>query len=89
MSDIVNMSNGTSSAQSVIFESLALNSDVKVSPNEPLINHVFNRSAKKLLANDLALHELYKNVFNQVNIVDYAYGMTYDAGDLVWYVHNG
>lgn len=89
MSNVVNMSSGNSSSQAMTLESIALHTDVGVSPNEPLVNHVLNRSAKKLLENDIELHKLYRAVFNQVNIVDYAHGMTYNAGDLVWHVFNG
>ena len=83
--DSVNARDYSSSQADIAkLNSLQLYTSVEVSPNELMLNHVFNRSAKKLLENDLALHELYKVVFNQLNIVDYASGMTYSPGDLVW-----
>ena len=66
----------------------ALHTDVLVGPNEPMINHVMNRNAKKLLENDLALYELYKKIFSGIGIKDYAPSATYNNGDFVWFVEN-
>lgn len=52
-------------------------------------NYVFNRNAKKLLENDLALYELYKKVFSQANIKEYSPSATYYAGDFVWFSEDG
>ena len=53
-----------------------------------MVNAVFNRNAKTLLSNDLALYELYKRVFANVNISDYNPSATYSIGDFVWFKYN-
>ena len=63
-----------------------LNANVYVAQNELLLNHVFNRNAKKLLSNDLKLYELYKKVFNQLLIKDYSANATYQNGDFIWFL---
>lgn len=65
-----------------------LNTDVVIGPNEPMINHVFNRNAKKLLENDLALYDLYRKIFSQVGIKDYMPSATYNNGDFIWFIEN-
>lgn len=69
--------------------SIALNTDVFVAQNEPIISHVINRNAKKLLENDLMLYELYKKVFGQLLVSDYSPSAVYQNGDFVWLVENG
>lgn len=68
---------------------LSICTDVSIAQNEPLIEHIFNRNACKLLNNDLALQELYKRVFSQLNISSYSSSAQYSVGDLVWYSKDG
>lgn len=97
MSDIVKIfgsaasasSYTTSAAEASKLSALSLHTDIQVSQNELASSNVLNVPAKKLLENDIALYELYKVVFNQLNISDYAAGIAYSAGDLVWHVHDG
>lgn len=57
----------------------------RIAQNEPMVNHVFNRGVLKLLNNDLEIQKLYKQVFGQLNIVDYSPNNVYNGDDLVWY----
>lgn len=67
-------------------QSISAYTMVNVAQNEPLINQTMNRSLIELWENDnVALYELNKAIFNQLNIVEYTKGMSYSVGDLVWY----
>ena len=67
---------------------LSIWTDVSIAQNEPMINQVFNRNAKKLLDNDLALKQLYDKIFNQTGIKEYSSNAVYNNGDFIWYTYN-
>ena len=76
-------------AQIQISNSISNNSietNVRVAPNDLLISHVLNRQTKKLLQNDIALCELYKQILKDLKISDYNPNVQYNVGDCVWYV---
>ena len=77
-----------STSQANNITTLSIDTDVKVAQNEPMVNHVFNRNVKTLLQNDIALYELYKKVFSQLNIADYNSSTTYQVGDFVWFKYD-
>lgn len=62
-----------------------LATEVKVAQNELMLHHVFNRGTQVLLSNDIALHEFYKQMLSQLDIVDYTKGNSYPVGKLVWF----
>ena len=65
--------------------SISLHTGIEVAQNEPMLDAVLNRGAKKLLENDLALYELYKEFFNKAGIKEWSRNATYNNGDFVWY----
>ena len=68
---------------------LSIDTDICIAQNEPFVEHIFNRNAGKLLKNDLALHQMYKKVFEKLNIKDYSSSAKYSIGDLIWYGEDG
>ena len=45
-------------------KNLYISTDIDVGPNEPMLNGVINRNTSKLLANDMAIYELYKKILS-------------------------
>lgn len=70
-------------------KNLALETNVRLSPNDLIASYAFNRENKKLIQNDKALLDLYKQILKNLKISDWVEGEIYNVGRYVWYRANG
>lgn len=61
--------------------------NVKVSPNEYLVNNTILRNLQKLIENDKNLQKIQTEVLNNTNITLYNENMIYNINDYVWFLN--